>query len=71
MGCRRRAGVRVLFSAPGQLADDLIRNLLRAEPPGRTVVVVAGSDQAVASSARAAGAWPTPAQILLSRLERG
>jgi len=52
------------------LADDLIRNLLRAEPPGRTVVV-ASSDQAVASSARAAGAWPTPAQILLSRLERG
>jgi hypothetical protein len=26
-------GVRVLFSAPGQLADDLIRDLLRAEPP--------------------------------------
>ena len=63
-------GVRVLFSAPGQLADDLIQDLLRAEPPGRTVVV-ASSDQAVASSVRAAGAWPTPAQILLSRLERG
>lgn len=62
-------GVRVLFSAPGQLADDLIRDLLRAEPPGRTVVVVS-SDQAVASSVRAAGGWPTPAQILLSRLER-
>ncbi|MGI8665958.1 MAG: NYN domain-containing protein [Jatrophihabitans sp.] len=62
-------GVRVLFSAAGQLADDLIRDLLRAEPPGRTVVV-ASSDQAVAASVRAAGGWPTPATVLLSRLER-
>jgi predicted RNA-binding protein with PIN domain len=63
-------GVRVLFSAVGQLADDLIRDLLRAEPDGRTVVV-ASSDQAVAASARGAGAWPTSAAALLSRVERG
>jgi predicted RNA-binding protein with PIN domain len=63
-------GVRVLFSAPGELADDLIRTLLRVEPEGRTVVV-ASSDQAVAASARAARAWSTPAAVLLSRLERG
>jgi predicted RNA-binding protein with PIN domain len=62
-------GVRVLFSAPGELADDLIRRLLRAEPPGRTVVV-ASSDQAVAASTRAAGGWSSTAEVLLSRLER-
>ena len=33
-------GVRLLFSAPGQTADDLIRELVRAEPGGRPVVVV-------------------------------
>jgi predicted RNA-binding protein with PIN domain len=63
-------GVRVLFSSPGQLADDLIRDLLRAEPAGRTVLV-ASSDQAVAASVRAAGGWPASATVLLSRLERG
>jgi predicted RNA-binding protein with PIN domain len=63
-------GVRVLFSAPGQLADDLIRDLLATEPAGRTVLV-ASSDQAVAASVRAAGGWPIPATVLLSRLERG
>jgi predicted RNA-binding protein with PIN domain len=62
-------GVRVLFSRTGQLADDLIRELLRLEPPGR-VVLVATSDQAVATSARAAEAWSVPAAVLLSRLER-
>ena len=62
-------GVRVLFSALGQLADDLIRDLVQAEPPGRTVLV-ASSDQAVAASARGAGAWPVAAAVLLSRLER-
>jgi len=62
-------GVRVLFSAAGQLADDLIRELLRAEPAGRTVVV-ASSDQAVAASVRSAGGWSTSAEVLLGRLER-
>ncbi|MEO9240302.1 MAG: NYN domain-containing protein [Jatrophihabitantaceae bacterium] len=62
-------GVRVLFSSNGQLADYLIRQLLGAEPAGRTVLV-ASSDQAVAASARVAGAWSTPAGVLLARLER-
>lgn len=62
-------GVRMLFSASGELADDLIRELLRAEPPGRTVLV-ASSDQEVAASVRSAGAWPVPATVLLARLER-
>ena len=62
-------GVRVLFSAPGELADDLIRQLLLAEPEGRTVVV-ASSDGAVAASARGIGAWSVPAAVLLARIER-
>jgi predicted RNA-binding protein with PIN domain len=62
-------GVRVLFSANGQLADDLIRQLLRAEPAGR-LIAVASSDAEVAAAARTAGAWSVPAPVLLSRLER-
>ncbi len=62
-------GVRVLFSARGELADDLIRTLLAAEPAGRTVIV-ASSDAEVAASARAARAWPVSADVLLTRLER-
>jgi predicted RNA-binding protein with PIN domain len=62
-------GVRVLFSSTGQLADDLIRQLLSSEPAGRPVAV-ASSDAEVAASARSAGAWPVPASVLLARLER-
>ena len=40
-------GVRVLFSPRGVLADDVIRDLVAAEPPGRPVGVVT-SDQEVA-----------------------
>ena len=47
-------GVRVLFSRYGVIADDVIRELVAAEPPGRAVVV-ASSDQAVARDVVAAG----------------
>jgi predicted RNA-binding protein with PIN domain len=47
-------GVRVLFSPYGVIADDVIRDLVAAEPPGRSVVVVS-SDQAVARDVAAAG----------------
>ncbi|MEO5874364.1 MAG: NYN domain-containing protein [Streptosporangiaceae bacterium] len=63
-------GVRVLFSPPGQIADELIGELVRAEPPGRALVVVS-SDHEVASSARRAGARPATATLLLKRLGRG
>jgi len=63
-------GVRVLFSPPGQIADELIGELVRAEPPGRPLVVVS-SDHEVASSARRAGARPATATLLLKRLGRG
>jgi predicted RNA-binding protein with PIN domain len=60
--------VRVLFSV-GEIADDLIRRLVRAEPPGRVVVVVT-SDQEVATDVQADGAWAVPAQTLIARLSR-
>lgn len=62
-------GVRVLFSDPGVLADDVIRALVAAEPEGRPVVVVT-SDRAVADSVRRRGAHPVPSAVLLSRLGR-
>lgn len=63
-------GVRVLFSAPGETADDLIRRLVQAEPTGRPVVVVS-SDREVADGVRRAGARPVSSATLLRRLERG
>jgi predicted RNA-binding protein with PIN domain len=62
-------GVRVLFSDPGVLADDLIRSLVGAEPEGRPLVVVT-SDRAVVDSVRRAGAHPVPSSVLLGRLAR-
>jgi predicted RNA-binding protein with PIN domain len=62
--------VRVLFSRPGETADELIRRLVRAEPPGRAVTVVS-TDREVADGVRAAGARPVPATMLLRRLARG
>jgi predicted RNA-binding protein with PIN domain len=60
-------GVRVLFSAGGEIADDLIRRLVAAEPPGRPLVVVT-SDQQVVTDVLAAGAWTVPSAVFLSRL---
>lgn len=62
-------GVRVMFSAPGEIADDLIRRLVRAEPVGRSIAVVS-SDREVADSVRRMGARPVPALLLLRRLGR-
>ncbi len=62
-------GVRVLFSERGVLADDVIRSLVAAEPPGRPMVV-ATTDRAVADSVRPKGAHPVPSAVLVSRLSR-
>ncbi|MDL5156844.1 NYN domain-containing protein [Actinomycetospora termitidis] len=62
-------GVRVLFSEPGVIADDLIRTLVDAEPEGRPLVVVT-SDRAVVDSVRRRGAHPVPSSVLLERLSR-
>jgi len=65
---RAPRGVRVMFSS-GEIADDLIRRLVAAEPQGRPVVVVT-SDRAVADDVQALGAASVPAQALLARLAR-
>ncbi|MGZ4626672.1 MAG: NYN domain-containing protein, partial [Kineosporiaceae bacterium] len=67
---QRVRGVRVLFSDPGITADELIRRLVRAEPPGRPVVVVS-SDNEVVRDVRAGGARAVPAGALLRLLGRG
>jgi predicted RNA-binding protein with PIN domain len=62
-------GVRVLFSKPGEIADELIRRLVRAEPAGRPLVVVS-SDREVADGVRRAGARTVTAAALVRRLGR-
>ena len=63
-------GVRVLFSAPGEIADDVIRRLVAAEPEGRPLIVVS-SDKEVATDVARAGAYAVPSALLLRRLDRG
>jgi predicted RNA-binding protein with PIN domain len=62
-------GVRVLFSKAGETADELIRRLVRAEPPGRPIVVVS-ADREVADGVARAGARPVASTLLLRRLAR-
>jgi hypothetical protein len=59
-------GVRLLFSTT---ADETLRQLARAEPPGRPVVVVS-SDREVADGVRGAGARSVASAALLRLLER-
>ncbi len=56
-------GVKVVFSPEGVIADDVIRQLVAAEPRGRVVVVVS-SDQAVARDVVRSGARAVPASAL-------
>lgn len=63
-------GVRVLFSQPGETADDVIRRLVAAEPVGRPVVVVSADREIVADVART-GAYAVPSVLLVRRLDRG
>ncbi|GAA3820289.1 NYN domain-containing protein [Cellulomonas soli] len=60
--------VRVLFSV-GEIADDLIRRLVHAEPPGRALLVVT-SDQQVTRDVEASGAWVVPSATFVERLRR-
>jgi predicted RNA-binding protein with PIN domain len=62
-------GVRVRFSPAGVIADDVIRQLVRAEPPGRPVVVVS-TDREVAESIIKLGARALSATSLISRIAR-
>lgn len=57
-------GVRVVFSPAGVIADDVIRQLVAAEPHGRVVVVVS-SDQEVTRDVTRGGARTVPATALI------
>jgi predicted RNA-binding protein with PIN domain len=62
-------GVRVRFSPPDVIADDLIRDLLEVEPQGRPVVVVS-SDREVAGHAARVGAHAVQSAALVALLSR-
>ena len=62
-------GIRVLFSPPGVIADDVIRQLVAEEPPGR-VLVVASSDREVVAGVVRNGARTAPSAVLLDLLGR-
>lgn len=57
-------GIRVLFSPAGVIADHVIRDLVRAEPSGRVVIVVS-SDREVVDTAARDGARTAPSATLL------
>jgi predicted RNA-binding protein with PIN domain len=63
-GARR---VRVRFSPPGQIADELIRALVRAEPTGRPVTVCS-ADNEVIDGVRRSGARVVLPTALLARI---
>ena len=60
-------GVKVVFSPEGVIADDVIRQLVRAEPTGRVVVVVTG-DQELAGDVARDGSRVMPARVLVNLL---
>lgn len=62
-------GVRVLFSPPQVIADDVIREIVAAEPRGRPVLVVT-ADGAVLRDVRADGALTVSPAALLNVLAR-
>lgn len=63
-------GVRVLFSAKGEIADDVVVDLARVEPKGRPVVVVS-SDRELLDRVRRHDAYTVPSPLLVKRIQRG
>lgn len=63
-------GIKVLFSPEGVIADDVIRDLVDAEPDGRVVVVVT-DDQALARDVRLRGARTASASTLVTVIGPG
>jgi len=63
-------GVRVRFSPAEVTADEVLRDLVRAEPEGRPVVVVS-ADREVAGFATKAGGRAIPSVALVRLLDRG
>ncbi len=60
-------GVRVRFSPAGRSADDLIKDLVAAEPEGRAVIVVS-SDREIAEAVRRPGVHSVEAVALVGLL---
>ena len=60
----RHRGVRVLFSPPGVIADDVIRRLVDAEPTGRVVLVVTADREIIEAVSRAGARTVPPATLL-------
>lgn len=60
-------GVRVVWSPPGVIADDVVRRLVEAEPEGRPTVVVT-SDQELRRDVSRAGARVVDATVLVAAL---
>lgn len=60
-------GIRVRFSPPGVIADDLIRQLVEAEPTGRPVVVVS-TDRELARSVVKKGARSVASAALIGAI---
>jgi hypothetical protein len=58
-------GIRVLFSPPGVIADDVIRDLVRAEPAGRVLIVVS-SDRQIVEAVSRDGARTAGSTVLLA-----
>lgn len=67
---RAPRGVRVVFSPPEVIADDVIRDLVAAEPEGRPVVVVT-SDAALARDVARGSARVVAAAALVGLLAAG
>ncbi len=65
----RRPGVRVLFSSPGEEADDVVIREVGALPLERSAIVVS-SDRRVQEASEAEGALAVPSQIFLDFLRR-
>lgn len=63
-------GVRVMFSPPGVIADDVIRDLVVAEPAGRVLLVVTGDQEIARDVGRVGGTRVVSASALLGLLAR-
>jgi predicted RNA-binding protein with PIN domain len=65
-----RRGTRVIFTDEGEIADDVIVEMVSVEPPGRAVMVIT-SDQELSSRVTRLGARAVPSEDFISVLDRG